>query len=218
MVVLDSETDFPYCVTGIMTQDGNEFTAFRCGKDFLSGETALYPDTSMTVTQTVDGEATTVFVTSDDSPSGTGDADQGAPDGDSKDEGNSGGGGSNDTPVGAIVGGVIGGVALILLIAFGIWFIRFQRRKTPDRNASAEAYRHTDMMSGYASPPQQQPPIYGYPPTSIGYAESMNYAGTGYAGSSPPPEGYYPPQTVMAEAPDPSVYGASAATELPTQK
>jgi flagellar biogenesis protein FliO len=36
---------------------------------------------------------------------------------------------SNHTNVGAIVGGVVGGVALLALIAFGIWFVRFQKHK-----------------------------------------------------------------------------------------
>ena len=130
-----------------MTSNDQVLTAFRCGKDFLSGETDLYPDTSRTSTATMDDGRTTVYVTTVPSPSATSDVDQGTTLGDSEGStsGGGSGGGRNATPIGAIVGGSIGGVALLLLVAFGIWFIRFQKRKAAAAEASTETEKPAEL-------------------------------------------------------------------------
>jgi hypothetical protein len=137
-----------------MTNKDEVFTAFRCGKDFLSGETNLYPDTSRTSTSTMDDGRTTVYVTTGHSPSATSDVAQGTTPGDSEGStsGGDSGGGGNTMALGAIVGGSIGGVALLLLVAFGIWFIRFQKRKVAAAKASTETYPRSELDGDYLSP------------------------------------------------------------------
>ncbi|KAF5024401.1 hypothetical protein F66182_3487 [Fusarium sp. NRRL 66182] len=55
---------------------------------------------------------------------------------------------TSEPPVGAIVGGVLGGLALIAAIGFGLWFIRYKARKNPQGPSSGP-------MMGYQ--PQHQP-------------------------------------------------------------
>ncbi|KAG9251210.1 uncharacterized protein F5Z01DRAFT_299656 [Emericellopsis atlantica] len=138
--------------------------------------------------------------------------------------GNSGGGGS--TPIGAIVGGTIGGVALLLLIAFAIWFIRFQKKKSAGSAAEStpgmEPYRQSEYAGdqpGYAgSPPQGYQSGY-YAPSTQSY-EPQGYAGApaGYAstttGSSPPPG--QPMMTQMAPVEMPGYSGYGVPQELPS--
>ncbi|KAK7414772.1 hypothetical protein QQX98_006374 [Neonectria punicea] len=72
-----------------------------------------------------------------------------------------------DTPVGAIVGGVVGGLALIVFLGFGFWFIRFQKKKAAkaERDAAQAA-----QMSQPPAPYQGSPhiPLPGYQPVAQG--------------------------------------------------
>nr|CEG02605.1 unnamed protein product [Fusarium pseudograminearum CS3487] len=60
----------------------------------------------------------------------------------------------NTSPIGPIVGGVIGGLALIALIGFGLWFIR---RKKHNSSRDARGYSPGNYHS-----PSQSLPGYGY--------------------------------------------------------
>lgn len=60
-------------------------------------------------------------------------------------------------PIGAIVGGVVGGVALIALVAFGLWFIRFQKRK------AASSKPQPDPQSPFGHPSMMQQAAYEHP-------------------------------------------------------
>lgn len=74
------------------------------------------------------------------------------------DDKNNGGGGDgddsgSDTPVGAIAGGVVGGVAAIAIIGFLIWFMR--RRHRNQRMAGPNDLSGTDMNKDSAQPLHQ---------------------------------------------------------------
>jgi hypothetical protein len=100
---------------------------------------------------------------------------------------------SHDTNVGAIVGGVVGGLALIAFVAFGVWFIRFQKRKEARRAKEVHPYVG---LTGNDKPGPQQP----YSPTDYGsvVTPKKDY-GTPY--ESPPTfQQSYPMQPI--EVPD----------------
>ncbi|KAM5362310.1 hypothetical protein ACJZ2D_012591 [Fusarium nematophilum] len=67
---------------------------------------------------------------------------------------------SPKTPVGAIFGGVIGGVALILLAAFALWYIRSQKQKAK----AAEG-------QGFVQPTAAGPEPRAFQPATSGYSE-----------------------------------------------
>ncbi|OHE90829.1 hypothetical protein CORC01_13873 [Colletotrichum orchidophilum] len=101
---------------------------------------------------------------------------------------------NSSAPVGAIVGGVIGGIAVIALISFGIFLILRKKKKQPQPGPHGQP----PMMN------QQQPPPMGYAPAPQGspsqYAAQTNtqslydpkFGGQGgypqsYGGTPPPP-------------------------------
>lgn len=63
---------------------------------------------------------------------------------------------SSSTPTGAIVGGVVGGTAVVALIGFGIWFIMRKNRSKKNANnqiqATPPAYGHSGVGGAYAAP------------------------------------------------------------------
>ncbi|KAH7005855.1 hypothetical protein EDB82DRAFT_98571 [Fusarium venenatum] len=61
---------------------------------------------------------------------------------------------SPSTPIGPIVGGVIGGLALIAFIGFGLWFVF---RKNHNRGTDTSVYTPANYHS-----PSQSLPSYGY--------------------------------------------------------
>ncbi|KAH7039830.1 uncharacterized protein B0I36DRAFT_378938 [Microdochium trichocladiopsis] len=90
----------------------------------------------------------------------------------------------SSTPIGAIVGGVVGGVALIALIAFGIWFMKSRQKKAA---SAAEAQAMMNQNTGAGGPhagvpgmaPMQSPYTTGagqYPPS--GYNPNPQYTGS----------------------------------------
>ncbi|KAI0370619.1 DUF1793-domain-containing protein [Pilatotrama ljubarskyi] len=72
--------------------------------------------------------------------------------------GGGGGGGSSKTPIGAVVGGVAGGVTVAALIALGVLhFLRKRRRnhsQEPEKNGSSEN-PHVPALSPYSRRPQE---------------------------------------------------------------
>jgi len=91
---------------------------------------------------------------------------------------NNGGGGGSSTPIGAIVGGVVGGVAVIALIAFGIWFMKSRQKKKAN---TAETQAMMSQNTG-AGGPHGGP--HGGP--AMAQAQSPYSTGTGYAPSNYP--------------------------------
>ena len=215
-------------------EDGNdELTAWRCAATF-SGRQTLFPDTSERTTEitTEDGETLTFTNTNTNTDTAKSitntEGDQGAQptaiDDNNNNNGGGGGDGGSDTPVGAIVGGVIGGVALILLIAFGIWFIRFQKRKAAAKHdAAMEPYRQDPSQTGYAGAgygnPAYAPSMATSPPSqsigAYGPQDPHNPAMYGYYGHSPKPEDMQAQQVPIAEMPQYGSNDPTQASELP---
>ena len=119
----------------------------------------------------------------------------------------SGGGGSgSSTPTGAIVGGVVGGVAVISLVGFGIWFLRRRQKK---KNTAPPAAGAAPMQQHGAPPP-------GYDPKTQSY---YNYNQAG-AQPYPPgqqqygqmPVGGYYPHSSQTTSPDPHAVPLSPST------
>lgn len=86
------------------------------------------------------------------------------------------------TPVGAIVGGVVGGVALIAILGLAFWFLR--RKKQSKEVATTPAAPAPAPTPGF--PPQQQMGNQGVPPPVV-YDYNNNYAGYPVQGSPPSP-------------------------------
>jgi cytoskeletal protein RodZ len=124
---------------------------------------------------------------------------------------------SSETNVGAIVGGVLGGIALIALIGFGIWFIRFQKRKgakepeeahpyvgLTEQSPANQPYPGTEYtadtpksdFSAVASPATAYQPSY---PAQAVEAPAGDHAATMHQPMSAHHPGY---QTQLVEAPD----------------
>lgn len=107
----------------------------------------------------------------------------------------------SSTPIGAIVGGAVGGVALIALIAFGVWFMK-SRNKKKAAAATAESQSMMAQNTGAGGPgamggpaaPMQSPYTTGAGGYAAGgYAPQQNtqYTGATHDGSQPMAAGYY---------------------------
>ncbi|KAK0626174.1 hypothetical protein B0T14DRAFT_492553 [Immersiella caudata] len=119
---------------------------------------------------------------------------------------------SSSTPVGAIVGGVVGGIAVIALVILGIFFLRRRNNKSkfepvplhppasettqhnfppgPGSDAATTGGKpgHASVMSAYSAAPPYGTPT---PPP-----------GSGYTGFTPPPGQSYP-SSAYSQAPSP---------------
>jgi hypothetical protein len=171
-----SNEGWPNCATMVMDDAGTTRTHFEC-YDFLSGSlSALAPSDVDTSASNSLGVTTITApppdVTDNQSTSGT------SPPSTTPTDGNGGGGGGGDddkgeaAPVGAIVGGVIGGVALLAAVGFGFWFMRRWKKNHGDAPAVTPATTQPTVYTGspgttaggayYAPVPQGYPPQ-GYP-------------------------------------------------------
>jgi hypothetical protein len=115
------------------------------------------------------------------------------------------------TPVGAIVGGVVGGLAVIALAVFGIVFLLLKKRKNKsntDQSASGiAATGPTDfkpphdpnmqqMQQPYGAPTYGQQPA--YPPSDPNYMQSGGVAAAGYYNQDQKHNSYQPPSNPTA--------------------
>ncbi|KAF5005239.1 hypothetical protein FDECE_8297 [Fusarium decemcellulare] len=66
-------------------------------------------------------------------------------------------------PVGAIVGGVVGGFALLTIVAFGIWYARFLSRKAAADNAQDSIRLHRLAQASVTRPAEPVRVEYHYP-------------------------------------------------------
>jgi hypothetical protein len=112
------------------------------------------------------------------------------------------------TPIGAIVGGVVGGIAVIAALAIGLFF--FCRRKPSQAplgspNAFEDKMAVAGAASGVAAVPYQDP-NHSQQYTGSTYAQVPNPQGPTFPGQpQPPPMGYPEPYTYGAGAPTPPI-------------
>ncbi|RTE83210.1 hypothetical protein BHE90_002194 [Fusarium euwallaceae] len=150
---------YSHCWTGIKEVDGEDITAYRCDSTANDDPISVMMtiESEVTQTKTNDEGSPTVVVTTLPPVTATVSVTRSGAGAEQTGSENSDGG--SETPIGAIVGGVVGGVALIALIAFGLWFIRFQKRKAAADNAKYNA------QSPYGYPSTMQQAMYGEPYT-----------------------------------------------------
>ncbi|KXJ96296.1 hypothetical protein Micbo1qcDRAFT_170142 [Microdochium bolleyi] len=195
-----TSTDYPYCGTltffnGIQDYQclNNNRTTFLPVSTTYTGQETFPNGATEYLMTTVVVQAQTTFtqrssssivsdpVTSPTGPASTSPVPAPAPAG-------------NSTPIGPIVGGVVGGVALIALIAFGIWFMKSREKKK--KAAAAESQGMMAQTTGAGGPggpgaPMQSPYStgaggYGYP-----QQQTTQYTGTTHDGSQPMGGAYY---------------------------
>ncbi|GKT49958.1 uncharacterized protein ColSpa_10139 [Colletotrichum spaethianum] len=87
----------------------------------------------------------------------------------------------SSTPIGAIVGGVVGGLALIALVALGIWFLIRKKKQTPKGQNPAMS----QPQMNYAQPPQQ-----GSPPPNVATTNTYSYYDPKFAGQNGYPQSF----------------------------
>ncbi|QPC75215.1 hypothetical protein HYE68_005967 [Fusarium pseudograminearum] len=146
---------FPDCMSAFKTFGNQEITAFECAN--RSGQVAIYESTDISTSQSDEETSTTADPNTEPSNSVKGDGSTNADPTTTESAPSSQtslSDSENTSPVGPIVGGVIGGLALIALIGFGLWFIR---RKKHNYNRDARGYSPGNYHS-----PSQSLPGYGY--------------------------------------------------------
>ncbi|KAF5646438.1 hypothetical protein F25303_5424 [Fusarium sp. NRRL 25303] len=165
--------DYPYCATGIKAlENGDELSIYLCGKS--EQQVPFYDSTVIKVTTgSTTGEQT---ITSIDTTKGVIVTKTAEP---SPEPG-------NHTPVGAIVGGVIGGVALIAILALAFWFLRSKRTQN-NEVATAPAPAPAPAPGVPPQQYQQQMTYQQDVPPPVIYDYNNNYAGYPAQGSPPPP-------------------------------
>ncbi|KAI5926101.1 hypothetical protein F4810DRAFT_625385 [Camillea tinctor] len=127
---------------------------------------------------------------------------------------NSNSGSSSSTPVGPIVGGVVGGVAVLALIGLGIFFIIRHNKKKKNNNTPGAQQPEVQQNPGSNGPtPGVAAAAYAQPPYN-------NQQQPGYGGPQPqsPPQGY-PPQSGYFPGADqkPAGFVAMAPTSPPNR-
>lgn len=171
-------------MTASKSDGGRWLSAFECWAG-LSGEQSIFVTPYERTIIRTEGDSTITSTESNtnvETSTATGERDRTTTTSSSDDSDSSGGGGSS-TPVGAIVGGVIGGIALILLVAFGIWFMRFYKKKHAAQ-PGAEPYRGTETGyygAGYG-PDGSAPSGSPHPPGSTAGYYNGAYGQQGAAG------------------------------------
>ncbi|GAP83858.1 putative duf1620 domain-containing protein [Rosellinia necatrix] len=162
-----------------------EFIFTASGSD--TGFESATDDGSFSFSFTSEPSSTTSIVTG-------GSGNSGGNNGGSSNNNNNGGSSNGDTPtekksstpIGAIVGGVVGGVAVIALIGLGIFFIlRHNKKKNPPVNP--EQSMQQAAAAGGTAPPATGAP--GYPPQAYNNA---NYGQQGYQQPPTSPQTYFP--------------------------
>lgn len=176
---------FLECITGYKTMGDTELTGYRCAVSTVKGDLSVYENSSVpgassttptlttdpTIGSTTQPRTTTVISSETGTPTQT---DSPSP-----------------TPVGPIVGGVIGGVAVIALIGFGIWFILRRKRNQPPappvqpqqppmEYQPQPQYQQTPIYNpAYAAVSQSPPPMSPPPESTHGYQPTPDQAGYG---------------------------------------
>lgn len=193
-----TESTWSNCVTAFRSEGDDWLTAFECWAG-LSGEQYVSTDTVDEETTTSGGSTIVLTQTYTKVPTSDGNnqKESGRTGSSPEATGSSDSDGGSNTPVGAIVGGVIGGVALIALVAFGFWFMRWYKRRAlgaAGTDAAAGAAPHETYPMTQAGP-------MGYPST---YDGASTYHDHPSQSGSPPLSnsyGYYSPGYPPKDAP-----------------
>ncbi|KAK1508656.1 hypothetical protein CTAM01_02442 [Colletotrichum tamarilloi] len=158
--------------------------------DDTTSSSVIRPASSGVITGTASGSVSAPSITT-------------SPDNDNNGGINNNNNSKSSTPVGAIVGGVIGGIAVIALIGFGIFFILRKKKKTQQQPGPGphgqppmmnQQQQHQPPPMGYAPAPQGSPAPYAAQTQTHSFYEPKYDGQGGYPqqhyGSTPPP----PPQ------------------------
>ncbi|KAM5362309.1 hypothetical protein ACJZ2D_012590 [Fusarium nematophilum] len=153
--VSHTDSEFPECRHAVKSVDGDWITAYNCAK---TGSTITIVESTRRrvepVTAHVPGQASTILTAKINERSTvtvTARASSAIP------QSGFGAGAGPETPVGAIVGGVIGGLALIVLAAFVLWYIRFQKRKAAGASIQDQVQPTVSGHDSMAFQPQMRP-------------------------------------------------------------
>ncbi|KAK2939755.1 hypothetical protein FoTM2_002975 [Fusarium oxysporum f. sp. vasinfectum] len=146
---INGNTNYPYCATGIKPLgDGEEISIYLCGK--TEQQVPFYESTVIPVTtgsttgeQTLTSIDTTrgVIVTETAEPSPRA---------------------GNPAPVGAIIGGVVGGVALIAILGLAFWFLRSKKPQNKEQMGYQQDMPPPPNVRGRHKFPHQSPPVEPY--------------------------------------------------------
>lgn len=200
----DGAIDF-FCGNNNISSLEQLYTTWNGQTDAVEWNTfTITPTESGTESATDDGSFSipTSFI-----PSATGSSDGSSTDGSDGNTGSgptSGSGGSSSgdngnaptekkqssTPIGPIVGGVVGGVAVLALIGFGIFFLvrHNKKKKAATAAASTQPMQQTGAGGGPGGVPPGAP---GYPPQG-GYPAQYGQPPQQYPPQQPSPQPYFP--------------------------
>ncbi|PTD11109.1 hypothetical protein HYE67_010385 [Fusarium culmorum] len=128
-------------------------------------------------------------------------------------ETNANGGGSSETPVAAIVGGTVSGIAVLAAAGLGIFFFLRHKKKKQSNAASLPGYQQPPENKSPWSPGQQPGAPYHYDPNTPQSNVSPN---SQYM--YPQAAGFQPQQNVIHEAGGEAVDPSSQPQELPANK
>ncbi|KAF9766466.1 hypothetical protein IL306_001145, partial [Fusarium sp. DS 682] len=230
--------DLPNCFEWVATKGADEFTLFDCAAGSGTSVLLLSDPLALTSTSGDDSSATdNASTTTDDGSSTTSDAAATSTSSDS-------GGGGSSTNVGAIAGGVVGGVAALALVGLAGFLLFRRRNKTTPATPNDGTQNLPPMAQGPQSPgpsfvpsspsnaayPSGVPSNFqgGYqqaydPSLAAPYGQPQGYQQPGYSGYSPQPQnfqGQYPQQGFAQQNQYPSQYdvggyGAPSASPPP---
>ncbi|KAF4967708.1 hypothetical protein FSARC_4768 [Fusarium sarcochroum] len=204
------------CWTGIKTGGGDYITAFVCA--ITSQELSVHQSTVVTLSASEDEGSVTALVSTIDDIKTSAQEDVEAPltptttrqTSTSRDSTEGGDGtrqtvtaspdtvDSSQVPVGAIVGGVLGGLALIALVGFGIWFIRHKKRQSVDNPNTAPSMEHQPQPVAF----HQQQPIAGDNPPNKSQYSQLSVSTPVPVEAKSPSSSPHPTSQPMAELPN----------------
>ncbi|KAI4866021.1 hypothetical protein F4820DRAFT_273212 [Hypoxylon rubiginosum] len=173
------QSALPYCITWLLSTSDSTFTAWDCDSqgrsrtfELLATPLSLISSTSAASSTTDDiststsslkmSESTSLLLATSDSATASSTAVITSPaitspaGDDSAPTSN-----SSATPVGAIVGGVVGGVAVIALIVLGVLFLKRYQQKNPKTPAPPPTPPGPQELLGSGIPPSNLPPPQG---------------------------------------------------------
>ncbi|KXJ96880.1 hypothetical protein Micbo1qcDRAFT_199637 [Microdochium bolleyi] len=196
-------TSFPYCGTLTFFSGVSDYYCVNNNRSTVQKVETTYSGqigggffpVELTLTDTTSSRSSSSYSSSTGSSSSTATASSttsGTPAA-SADNGNSG----SSAPIGAIVGGAVGGVALLAAIAFGLWFVR---RHSRNKAGAIPATAGSADQSAPGAPGGQSPqpmaavPGQQYPPSPYFAAASPAPTHAGLNGGQP----YYHGQEKLA--------------------